>query len=321
MSAWAEAPKNTAEHFRFSLTSLKESMLRLEQGNNQLRQENDRIRQNVQQLQKNFDQVAKEGEKRDEDLKGLLNKAQQKIQQQAQLKGDLDAVATQLSAINPAYQEKQERVEQLQKELGMVSSSLSQPEVVPEAVHEKVKENSVSQANVSRQEKLKLLKMILESQHRQQVIQGDIFEVKKSSNRAIDVVAQLKAKQDFLQKKKDLLLKNIADAAAAVVEPPVLAPPQEEFSESQFKAVIQEIADLRKKHGELLALTRGMPKRGKNNGSDDSKAAEAGRLEASIAALKKENKILKQQVKELRVQMVGLDKKKIKQEQLLKMGR
>ena len=322
----------TSDRFQSSLNSLIDSARKLENGNDQLREENERLSQSSDRLNERLKVLDNEANQISEESQKMEEIKKQRTQEGDELNKEFNIIQQQWDELQQTWQSRESHL----NELNEIEAAIPVPQKGKQEVHSTLKlklaaSNSAGQSKTNesimqsipdspqaniRKEKLKVLKMILESQKRQQEIQNKIFSLKPHKDLKSERLASLERQKQLNLDRKEKLQHEISKLSAensAVADAPVV-PEAESISSEKISQTENQLLELIKKHRELLSQMNNNTESAKSTAKSDIQIREAHQLESNIETLNKENKVLRQKVKELRRQMVDLDKRKQKTE-------
>jgi chromosome segregation ATPase len=286
------------------LSNLRESVDQLTSDNDQLAAKDQYMNQQILQLQMQLGVLMAQGD--------VLNKAAGRLKETSSWRAgqitrleeenfDLDnhiqkdkgGIKFVRQSLDKSYEEDQKLLLQLKGKMPSLSMAEGQTPASLTAVH-------------FQKEKLRLLKMIYDSQQRQEALHQSILEFQKNTP-ALPVVSAL-AHQQFLKK-------QIQDLEAQIA-----THPPEKFSgnsgyanqwdDGQVQQLESELRILEANYAQLKNLVNQMSKKVQNARTPVSQHVEEDKLQGSIDELNRQREGLMAQLDDLRSQMVDLDKRK-----------
>jgi chromosome segregation ATPase len=286
------------------LSTLKESVEKLSLDNNQWTARDDAIRQMVLQLQMQLGNLESQGDA----LNNAANKLQDKNPRKAPLitrmegeNFDLDdriqkaegGIKLIQKSLDAGYQEDQKLLLQLKA----IQNGLPLPSMI---------ESPVSQADATRRkEKLKFLKMIADSQDRQEALHESILAVQK--NAPLLPAANALARQQLLKEQIKDLESQMALYPAST---PMGLGAADQWDNDQLRQLEVELKVLEQNYAQLKDLTEQMSKKVQSSRMTVSQHVEEEKLQSSIDDLNHKGEGLRADLEDLRSQMVDLDKRK-----------
>ena len=316
-SLWAyeQSSANLPDQFEYSLSGLKESMTKLEEGNAAFNLQISAINQEQERLTHFLKELEEQGEELKQKSKGFEETADAKKNLLTDLQLQLEGIGQQVDQITQEVNLKQERWAKLQdEELKPIASESASD--TPVADGDQSMEDSWTKM---RQEKLKLMKDMLESQKRQQFLQQDLIQLKKSMQRPVDGLASYKDKNKMLKTDLANLQSQLKEIDALEMPQEKVAVQPENKQAEKLVQIRQEIENLKSRKAELggQIQTDSIPEK-KPPMDDEMAFNDRKRLQEHLIQQKKDNRLLQQQLKDLKSEMISLDKKKSKIEGKLK---
>ena len=250
------------------LSHLKQSVEQLTADNERLTLQNNALKQEAYQLQAQLGQLRQQED--------ALNKTAQR------LRGNNPRWAQQISRLEEENLDLDKRIKKTCEGIKFVGQALSaadkenQPEASPIEAHKQ-------------KEKLKLMKMIYDSQQRQEVLRRSIEDYEK----------QMPA----------------PPAHSALVHPALSS---NQWDDTQLSALAAQLKKLEQNYDQLKELLRQMGPKFQKTQMTASQHAEQSQLEGNVHDLTSQEAGLKADLEDLRSQMVGLDKRKSSLEMLIK---
>jgi chromosome segregation ATPase len=287
------------------LSILKQSVTKLAVDNDQLAAKDNYMKAQVSQLQMQLDHLQVQGDVLNKAAAQLHGNDPRRAQQIAQLEeenSDLDdrtkkaedGIKLIQQSLDAGYQEDQKLLLQLK---GM-TKALSSPAQV---------QSPASQAMQRRQkEKLRLMKMIYDSQQRQESLHQSILEFQK--NTPLLPAASALAHQQLLKEQ----IKNLEAQITAYPSPGPLgneAYPNQ-WDAPQVHQLELELKNLENNYLQLKDLMEQMDKKAQSAKMTVSQRVEGEKLQSNIDELNHQSQGLRADLDNLRSQMIDLDKRK-----------
>jgi len=287
------------------LENLKESAGKLALDNQQLALRDNAIKSQVAQLQIQLGQVQQQGDVVSKAVDRLQEKNPRRGQAITVLEGanfDLDnrnqkteaAIKLIQQSLEAGYREDQKLLMQIKDKTNVQPAK----PVAPTA-------QELALIHVQK-EKLKLMKMIYDSQQRQEALHESVMELQKN--------APLQPAADALAH-QDLLKGQIKDLQAEIA-----AYPPEKFSyqglganewdDTQMRQLEVELKALEKNYSQLKTLIDQMDKKVQASRMSVSQKLEGDKLQGNLRDLTHQGEGLSVELEDLRAQMVDLDKRK-----------
>ena len=161
-----------------------------------------------------------------------------------------------------------------------------------------------SEAEAFQKEKLKLMKMIYESQQRQESLHQSILEIQ--GNTPIRSSVNAMAHQQLLKEQIKDLQAQIALYPPEKMEPGVT----NQWDDGQLRQLESELNDLEHNYSQLKNLSEQMSQKAKSARMTPAERAEESKLQSSVDDLTHQSQSLRADLDDLRAQMVTLDKRK-----------
>jgi len=267
----------TTDTLESGLSRLKQSVERLTADNEQLTRRNNALKQEVYQLQTRLGLLTGQN--------SLLNKTVMKLQEQNQPRSE------QISRLEKENLDWDTHIQKAEGDIRQISPSSGNF----------TQESQMT--NHRQKEKLKLMKMIYDSQRRQEALNGSILDEKKQT--LLLPAASVLARQQVLKKQ----VKDLEDKIAGF---------SNQWDEAQLQALEGELKTLEKNYIQLKDLLGQMSKKAQEARMTVSQHVEQGKLEDNINDLNHQEAGLKADLEDLRSQMVDLDKRKFSLERLIR---
>ena len=294
------------------LTTLKQSVEKLSLDNDQLTTRDNAMRQQVLQLQMQLGQLESQGDqlhKAASQLQGNNPRRAQQIARLEQENSDLDnriqkaegGIKSVQQSIASGYQEDQKLLLQLKGMSDVLPASPQGPSPAYQASdrHEK--------------EKLKLMKMIYDSEQRQESLHEAIMEFQK--NAPLQPATAVLAHQETLKEQIKGLETQIAAYPAEKLSTSWGFANQ--WDDTQLGRLESELKVLEKNYLQLKDLMDQMTKKAQAARLTPSEHLEEGKLQISIEGLSHQGVGLRADLDDLRAQMVDLDKRKSRLETMI----
>ena len=295
------------------LSTLKQSVEKLSLDNDQLAAKDQSIRRQVSQLQMQLGSFEARGDVLNKTAEKLQDKTPGRAQQITRMEAenaDLDDRAQKAEgAIKPIQQSMDEKYKEDQKLLLQLKGMSYAPSPLTQ-----VRSPGTQEAQRLQKEKLRLMKMINDSQQRQEALQGEIIELQKNTP-MLPGASALAHQQILKEQIKDL-------------EAQLTAYPQEKFSanpgasdqwnENQLYQLALELKTLEKNYVQLKGLMEQMGKKTQAARMTVSQHVEGEKLQSSIDDLDRQGESLRADLDDLRSQMVDLDKRKSQLEMMVR---
>jgi chromosome segregation ATPase len=293
------------------LSNLKQSVEQLSLDNDQLAARDRAIKQQVRELKDQLGALESQGELLDKAAGQLQDKNPHRSEQIARLEEEnyeLDdrtqktenSIQQIQQSLEAGYREDQRLLLQLKR---MTNSMPGLPEAQP----------ADSQAAVRLQkEKLRLMKMIYDSQKRQGALHESILEFQK--NTPLLPGASALAHQQLLKEQ----IKDLETQLSAYPPRRMTAVPAEQLDDTQLHQLELELKALEKNYLQLKDLMGQMTKKSQNAQGTIGDRAEAEKLQKNIDDLNHQGAGLRAGLDDLRSQMIDLDKRKSQLEDMIK---
>ena len=294
------------------LVNLKQSVEKLSLDNDQLSTQENTMRSRVAQLQSQLGALQAQGEVLDRsvvELKGNSPRRAQEItrledenyQLDDQIQKDEVGIKSIQQTLEPAYQENQRLLVQL-KGMGNALSVSPQPGAPVEQADDH-----------AQKEKLKLMKMIYDSQERQEKLHEAIMNYQKD--------APLRPADTALAQ-QEVLKVQIKELQATIDALPPDKPAEDGFADQwddrQMRQLQDELKVLERNYVQLKALMEQMTRKAQQIKPTVSEHVEEEKLQGNLEQLNRQAISLRVDLDELRAQMVDLDKRKSHLEDMIK---
>jgi len=268
------------------LSHLKQSVEQLTADNQRLTLQNNAVKQEIDQLQAQLAQLRWQED--------ILNKTVSKLRSYNPRR------ARQISRLEEESLDLDNRTQKACEAIKSVQGALQMDD--RQARHIPGEESPLEARR--QKEKYQLMKMIYDSQRRQDALHAAILAYEKQT--PVSSAAGLLNHQQILKEQiKDL-------------EGPIAASPSPQWDDTQLGALELELKKLEQNYTQLKNLLRQMGPKWQRPQMTGSQHAEQGQLEGSVNDLKRQEAGLKADLDDLRSQMVVLDKRKSSLEKLIK---
>jgi len=289
--------------------------------NNQLSAKDNAVKSQVSQLQMRLGQLEAQGESLNKVTGRLQDKNPGRAQEVTRMEEenfDLDnriqkdgvAIKSIQESLNAAYPEEQKLLVQLKNMQNGLPGGLS-----PASQGD----SSLPQVAARRQkEKLKLMKMIYDSQQRQEALHESILEFQKDTP-LLPAASALAHQQQLKEQIKDLEAQIAARGglSPAPQGDSSLPVPAHQWDNTQFSQLETELKDLEKNYLQLKDLMEQMSKKSQSAQMTVSQQIEGKKLQGNIEDLNSQSERLLADLDDLRSQMVDLDKRKSRLETMV----
>jgi len=267
------------------LSNLKQSVEKLSLDNDQLEARDNSIKQQITQLQEQLSRLEAQAD--------LLNKGIDK------LKENNPRRAQQIARLQEEDLELDNRAQKALSGIKSIQQSLGA---------------QVGPVSHSVKERLQLMKMIDESQQRQESLHKSISEFQ--TNTPLQPAASALEHQQFLKDQIKDLESQIA--AYPPENPPLKQGDSSQGDDAQLRQMEMDLKALETNYLQLKDLMRQMDQKAQSTRMTLSQHLEADKLQSSIDDLNRQGVSLKVQLDDLRSQMVDLDKRKTYLETMIK---
>lgn len=292
------------------LFNLKQSVDRLSVNNDRWMARDNSIRQQIAQLQGQLGDLENQGNLLEKQVSQLQSSNPRRAQQMKKLEEENTSLDIHLNkanvdiklvqhALDLSFKQEQQLLMNL-KGLAVAMPKTVKPLPLP-----------VQQGSPNEKEKLKLMKMIYESQKRQELLHGAILDFQK--NASLLPAAAALAHQKVLKEQIKMLEEELAGYHA---DAPVTV--KNQWDTAQLGQLELELKALEKNYGQLKDLMAQMGKRFKNQGITASQQLEGQKIQNKMDDLSRQGITLRIELDELRSQMVDLDKRKSRLEEMIK---
>ncbi len=293
------------------LSNLKQSVEKLSLDNDQLAARDKAVRQQIAQLQTQLVGLQAQG--------NPLNKAAAQLQQEDSSRAQQIArLEEESSDLDDRAQKAQGNIKLMQLSLGaryeedqkLLLQLKGMSNVLPPPVQAPPPESRAEE--YLQKEKLKLMKMIYDSQQQQESLHEAIFQFRKSI--LLRPVVTAMVHQQLLKEQ----IKNLEDQIAA------FPPPQSangvfvnQWNDDHLRRLEVELKALEKNYLQLKGLMEQMTQKAQSVKLTVSQRVEEGKLQSSMEDLKRQGMVLKVDLDDLRSQMIDLDKRKTRLETMV----
>jgi len=309
--AWAQEDNlmNATSALQDVLSTLKDSVDKLNVNNSKLAAKDNYIRNQISLLQVKLAKLSQDG--------AVLNKAEEPLRQNNdRFSKQINELESEIFGVDNETQkdEGEIRLAQQSMDAGYHEDEkllLQLKKMAPVLGGQAVPSPIDDEALKMQKEKLKIIKMIYESRERQAAIHQSILDFQKNS-------PQLPAVSDMAQQ---AVLKSQINALQTEIAayPPVLpASVNANWDDDQLEQLEGELNVLERDYHQLKELMAQMNQRVQSNKLSSGEEAEAQQLRHHIENLDNESQGLRADLDDLRSQMVDLDKRKSHLEELIK---
>ena len=295
-----------------SLAGLKQNVDQLSVSNQSQGLKNEQMKVSLKDSQITLGKLMQENQQLEESKAKLQKPTSGKTQQIAQLKKTLGDLDNQIIALNQQLKISQDKIVNEQKQEVQLNQQMTQFNK-PEQIESDVLSPEVSQLIEKKQkEKLAMLKMISESQSRQELLQQKILDYKKNIPIPNVLVKDM-------ENKKEMLEASITQLRDEIVQLNYLANNDSKhgWSEEQIHQLELSVNNLEENRDELRGLIQKIQQKAKQGVPTQEEIKERVKLQSNISKLKEENRNLKIDFAQLQQQMVDLDKRKSYMESFL----
>ena len=307
--AWAQMGTTVdfaADRFSSELTSLKQSADRLAVGNEQLVAKNNALRISLSQYQGRLQKLLDESNALTRETLKLQDINSSRANKIADLEKNIFQLDTQMEHVGDDMKRDLavlDRAKQDDERLTHQMATLGGSVIIP--VAEPAKDMT--------KEKLRMLKMIDESKHRQEIISQQLMDSKRNKVVSVVTIEGPRDKEDLV--KRIYRLQEEIDQLGKMHSNPL--PQPQMWDEKELRQLDSQVSVLQKNHDELEELVSRMQEKAQKGALTKDELKEQRRLQASFDDVIKENRQLKQNLNDLRLQMVELDKRKSYLESLM----
>ena len=277
------------------LSNLKQSVEKLSLDNDQLEARDNAIKQQIAMLQSQLNQMEDQGERLSNEAGKLQDKNPRRSQEIAQLEEkDFD--------LDNRLQKTESSIRSMQQSLG--SEDGQGPESITPAMQA---------ADHDQKERLKLMKMIYDSQQRQESLHEAISGFQKNTP-VLPAAAALERQEALKEQIKSL------EAEIAGYPPDdhqANGGALDQGDEAQVVELELELKTLEENYSQLKYLMQQMGKKAKLGQMTDGQHVELEKIQGNITDLNRQGVALKVELDDLRSQMVDLDKRKSRLEMMI----
>jgi peptidoglycan hydrolase CwlO-like protein len=264
------------------------------------------LKQSVDKLSFDNDQLAAQ----DNTVKGQVLQLQERLRRLEAQGDDLNKAAEKLRKKDPARQEQIARLEEENAQLdGLIQKDAGNIKLIQRslAAGARADQSPDYQDAVRRQkERLRLMKMIYESQERQGFLHGAILEAQKKT--PLPAAAGALQQQQILQKQINEIETQMAAYSSEGISRGIGSADQ--WEDAHMRQLGSELKILERNYAQLKNLIAKMSKRIQSTSLTVSQRLEEGKLQNSNDNLNRQNEELKAELNDLRAQMIELDKRK-----------
>jgi chromosome segregation ATPase len=302
-SAWAT--RRSTEALSESLQGFEQSIAKLQDANSRLSDYNRDLKAHIQQGKNTLKSLAQENEQLEKDAGLYASKTEKKSGelntfeiQMNQIKGQLQKIDQDLDAKQQKLNAQLRRQQVIWTQMGLAKDK--------NAI-DQLEERNVEASAAVIKDKMELNEDLRNAEDR---IAGLEKEVAYQSLLRQDPQISLPK----LASQRDELRQQLASLSSNADQAPPIDP-------NQIKKLKSEISELDKRRTQDTNLLQMLQAQYDKNQRMAKNVAEEKKLQDTIAALKKDNKSLKQQTADLRFEMVDLDKRKAHLENIVKSAR
>lgn len=289
------------DRFSKELADLKISADKLAFGNEQLVAKNNQLRIALSQYQGRLQKLIDEGNALTRDTLKLQDINSSRARKIADLEKNVFEVEAQMEHVADQMKSDQESVDRIKQDdmrlthqIVTLGGSLTASAIEP----------PVTTVDFTK-EKLRILKMIDESKHRQEIISQQLVDSKRNKVVSVVTVETSSDKEDLVRR-----VHHLQDEIDQLSKMHGAVPKPEMWDEKELRQLDLQVNALQKNHDELEQLVARMQEKAQKGTLTKDELQEQGRLKASFDDVLKENRKLKQDLNDLRLQMVELDKRK-----------
>ncbi len=301
----AKAEEAFSENLAQSLVELKNNVEQLTVSNQTLALKNDQLKADLKGIQITSQKLLQENSRLEADKAKLQEstplKAEQ-IERENKNIADLDQQIASLAQQTKDFQNTLESKEKEEKDLSGQMQQLSQPK---EKVSEDLPVNLSKVLLQKQKEKLAILKLISESENRQQMLQEKFLDSKKVVPGEGSLDNDKTPKKEYLNAQIVQLQDEIGRLNAFLS-----ADSKSGWSEQQIQELEGSVNKLERNSEELRALIKRMQFKAQQLDSKKDQNYEHAKIQSQLDQLKRDRRSLKIDLAELQQQMVILDKRK-----------
>lgn len=288
------------------LERLKESADQLSTTNASVNRQNAQMRRDISQLQLKLGQLKAEEVSLTEAAFKLQNKDEGKAKQIAALQKELFNLDEKLDIAQGNIKKASDELLKVSQEEKNIDEQLNQ---IAQASLDTIGSPQEDEVSASRRkEKINLLRMIDKSKERQLQLNKQLYELKPAGPQT-DVI-QFTSQREALLAQIELAKKRLAQIPTPEVDMQHIDPQDAQLLSSQMTS-------LEKNYDELRDLWEKMQSKAQALKMSTDQRVEKDKLEKSLGDLNREAGNLKAQLHDLREQMVELDKRKTRLQDLL----
>ncbi len=304
------ANSDFSERLTQGLKELKKSVDQLSSSNETLALKNIQLKARFDDSQMVLQKLLEDNRKLMESSDKLHRNDPMRAKQIAQLQKDLMDLDNKLSGLEPQFKVAKNNITSGQKEDQRLNDQIKQGGM-PVVANTDAISPEISQIWEQKQkEKMAILKLIMESQNRQELLREQISDFQKD----VPVLAS----NSILLNRRKALEAQIQKVQQEIAQLNLNQnPSQQNLNEKQLQQLQVNISNLEKNRDELQGLLLKMQQKIQQIPLTEDQKLEQAKLQSNIDRLKKEAKGLKFDLGELQQQMVGLDKRKSDLEALL----
>ncbi len=288
------------------LERLKESADQLSATNASVNQQNAQMRRDISQLQLKLGQLKAEEVTLTDAAFKLQHKDESKAKQIAALQKELFGLDEKLDLSQGEIKKAADELLKVSQEEKNVDEQLNQ---IAQASLDSIVDPQEDEAAASkRKEKINLLRMIDQSKERQLQLNKQLYELKPAGPQT-DVI-QFTAQREALLAQIELAKKRLSQTPVPQVDMQHIDPKDAEVLSNQMTS-------LEKNYDELRDLWEKMQSKAQALKMSTDQRVEKDKLESGLGDLNREAANLKAQLHDLREQMVELDKRKTRLQDVL----
>ena len=285
------------DRFGESLTMLKDSSQQLSAGNAALAIKNDTLRASFKQMQMRLAKEIDENNNLTKSVLKLQDVNPSRAKQITRLEKDVFDINNAIDRLAEEMKINKENCVRAQAQEGPLTQKLAQLGIIQPP--------DPPAAPDPRKERLQLLKMIYESKNRQENLYAQISAAQKQIYPTSINVDNSRHKQDLLDQ-----IKRTREEITQLKKGDKGSAPKDMFTQDQMRALEVQIKDLQKNHDELEDLVDRMKQKMQKFVLSTDQRNEMNKLKGSLESLNIEGNKMKQDLGDLRQQMVELDKRK-----------
>ncbi len=290
-----------------TLKDLRDSSDEIKRSNDQLHQFNTQLGQEITQLQLKLGQLQEQEKGLTQSAFRLQDKNEAKAKQIALVQKDLFALDAKFEKANADVKEAKDMLVKMNQEDQNLNEQLTEIQhVLPEAIS-----NTGSlEVDSKRKEKINLLKMIDQSHVRQEQLNQALSQL-RPTGQAIETV-QLLAQREAYQAQINELQRQLRELPMDVA-----VAGNDVYNPDDVKTLMNQMASLEQNYSQLRDLWLKMQDKAQVLQMNPSQKIEKSKLAKNLTDLNQQSSILKGELQTLREQMVELDKRKTRLQEIL----